>query len=96
MKLETPLYSKHLAVSLSFVSDSRFQKQAEAHREMSASGSKSKVRFDLDDDVVSNNDGGSVEMDQGVAQRLFEVGASVVLLDVPGEIPVAYDLVTSI
>ena len=63
---------------------------------MTASGSKSKVRFDLDDDVVSNNDGSSVEMDQDVAQRLFEVGASVVLLDVPGNIPAAYDFLTSI
>ena len=63
---------------------------------MTASGSKSKVRFDLDDDVLSNNDGSSVEMDQDVAQRLFEVGASVVLLDVPGKIHVAHHLVTNI
>ena len=55
----------------------------------SASGSQNRVRFDLEDGILMSNDDatstGSVEMDRDVAQRLFEVGASIVLLDVPGE-----------
>ena len=61
-------------------------------------GKKSRVHFDLDDEVATttSNDGGDpggkVEVDREVAQRLFEVGAAVVLLDVPVGTEVGIDM----
>ena len=59
-------------------------------------GKKSRVHFDLDDEVATSTSngetGGKVEMDREVAQRLFEVGAAVVLLDVPVGTEVGIDM----